>query len=109
RRPADPGRSAGCGGASPLALPLAQADVPVGRPAGKRLLRAVGPADVDAIDPLDTAQAEVRTRVVARQVTGAGVDPAPPLPLARLDGDLGTVGVALRRRVEGPHYQPVAA
>ena len=75
---------------------------------GEEFLAAIRPDDLQRIDTVNRAQAEVDAGIVAAEVAGAGVEVL-TRPASRPHGDLGAIGVAAQDRIEGPNHQPVAA
>src|SRR5437763_1253898 len=90
-------------------LALAQFDPLVGGAAGEFFPRPVGPEDLDGLDAVGGAEAEVGARLAATEVALGGVQPAHLAAAAGPQAHLAAQRVAAQGRVEGPHLQPVAA
>src|SRR5437868_9804946 len=81
----------------PFAFSSTQCHHLICRASGKGFIAAVGLDDVYGVNTLGGSEAEMGARVVAAQVTVAGIHPAQQAAASRLDNDFGAVGIALER------------
>src|SRR5262245_53291857 len=80
----------------------------VGGTTGEILDGTIGPGDADRVDFVGIAEAEVGARVVARQVTRAGLNQPRELFAAGRYVDDCTVGITFPLRQNGADQKPVS-
>src|SRR5438477_13198833 len=70
--------------------------------------RTIGPGDGDSVVAVDVSQSVMNADVVAGQITGCRAGQTVETALARLDHNLGAIGIALEGRVVGADLQPMS-
>src|SRR5688572_7165361 len=84
----------GLGRGGSLAGAFLQSDESVSVHTRELFFGAIGPDNVDAVDPSDGTEAEVRPRVIAAKITLSRVHPGCSRSAARVYRHFGAVGIA---------------
>src|SRR5690348_15437221 len=90
------------------ALSAQESDRAIDGAAGEALLRAVGPTDLQLVDPRRRAEAEMGSGIVAGEIAVAGDDRPHEMPRADDGRHQGPDRIAMKRGIDGAHRQPMA-